>query len=197
MLRIAALASNNGSSFRAIAAAIEAGRLDAVVSLLVSNGANAPALDHARACGIAALHIPTKGVELAADEMLCDALVAAGADLVILSGYLRKLGPKTLSAFEGRLLNVHPALLPRYGGAGMYGRRVHEAVLAAGEAVTGATIHLVDGDYDHGRIIAAREVRIDPADDAAALEDRVMQAECALFIQTVGRITAGELSLPL
>lgn len=198
MLRIAALASNNGSSFRAIAAAIDEGRLDAaVVSLVVSNRSNASALDHARGRGIATLHIPTKGVEHAADEMLRDALIAANADLVILSGYLRKLGPKTLSAFQGRILNVHPGLLPGYGGPGMYGRRVHQAVLEAGEAVTGATIHLVDAEYDQGRIIAVEEVRIDPSDDAAALEQRVMQAECALFIQTVERIAAGALSLPL
>jgi phosphoribosylglycinamide formyltransferase-1 len=121
----------------------------------------------------------------------------AGAELIILSGYLRRLGPKTLSAFEGRILNVHPALLPKYGGAGMYGRKVHQAVLDAGELMTGATIHLVDADYDHGRVIAAKAVRIHSSDDVAVIERRVMQAECDLFVQTIQRIVAGELSLPL
>lgn len=138
-----------------------------------------------------------KGGESEADEKLHAALVEAGVELVILSGYLRRLGPKTLSIFEGRILNVHPALLPRYGGVGMYGRKVHQAVLDAREPVTGATIHLVDAEYDHGRIIAATEVRINPSDDVAAIECRVMQAECDLFVQTLQRIAAGELSLPL
>ncbi|HEY0124579.1 MAG TPA: phosphoribosylglycinamide formyltransferase [Rhizobium sp.] len=196
-LRIAALASNNGSSFRAIAAAIAVGELNATISLLVSNRLNAPALDYARTWDISALCIPTKGVESEADERLHTALIEAGAELVILSGYLRRLGPKTLSAFEGRILNVHPALLPKYGGTGMYGRKVHQAVLEAGEPVTGATIHLVNADYDHGRIIAATEVRINSSDDIAAIECRVMQAECGLFIQTEQRVAAGELLLPL
>ncbi|MEZ2220334.1 phosphoribosylglycinamide formyltransferase [Rhizobium sp. RCC_161_2] len=196
-LRIAALASNNGSSLRAIAEAIVAGELDATISLLVSNRLSAPVLDYARACGIPALCIPTKGIESEADEKLHAALMDAGTELVILSGYLRRLGPKTLSAFEGRILNVHPALLPKYGGAGMYGRKVHEAVLDAGEPVTGATIHLVDADYDHGRVIAAKEVRINTSDDVAAIERRVMQAECALFVETLQRVVTGELSLPL
>jgi phosphoribosylglycinamide formyltransferase-1 len=195
--RIAALASNNGSSLRAIAEAIVAGKLNATISLLVSNRLNVPVLDYARACDIPALCIPTKGVESEADERLHAALMDAGAELIILSGYLRRLGPKTLSAFEGRILNVHPALLPKYGGAGMYGRKVHQAVLDAGEPVTGATIHLVDADYDHGRVIAATEVRINSSDDVAAIERRVMQAECDLFVQTIQRVAAGELSLPL
>lgn len=197
MLRIAALASNNGSSFRAIAEAIASGRLNAAISLLVSNRPGAPALDYARASRIPALCIPTKGVEVEADETLHAALVEAGAELVVLSGYLRRLGPKTLAAFEGRILNVHPALLPKYGGVGMYGRKVHQAALEAGEPVTGATIHLVDAEYDHGRVIAATEVRINSSDDVDAIERRVMQAECDLFIQTVERIAKGELSLPL
>ncbi|MQB41972.1 phosphoribosylglycinamide formyltransferase [Rhizobium sp. ICMP 5592] len=196
-LRIAALASNNGSSFRAIAEAIVADKLDATISLLVSNRLNAPALDYARARGIPALCIPTKGAESEADEKLYAALVEAGVELVNLSGYLRRLGPKTLAAFEGRILNVHPALLPKYGGAGMYGRKVHQAVLDARELVTGATIHLVDAEYDHGRIIASTEVGIESSDDVVAIECRVMQAECDLFVQTVQRIAAGELSLPL
>jgi phosphoribosylglycinamide formyltransferase-1 len=197
MLRIAALASNNGSSFRAIAEAIAGSRLNAIISLLVSNRPGTPALDYAKASRIPALCIPTKGVESEADEKLHAALVEAGTELVILSGYLRRLGPKTLSAFEGRILNVHPALLPKYGGVGMYGRKVHQAVLDAREPVTGATIHLVDAEYDHGRVIAVTEVSVNSPDDVTAIERRVMEAECALFIQTIQRIVAGELSLPL
>jgi phosphoribosylglycinamide formyltransferase-1 len=120
--------------------------------------------------------------------------MAAGVNLVILSGYLRKLGPRTLEAFAGRILNTHPALLPKFGGKGMFGRRVHEAVLAAGELETGATIHLVDGEYDTGRIIAQRAVPIPAGADVAAVEELVMAAEASLFVETLTRIQTGELN---
>ncbi len=194
---IAFLASNNGTSFRAVNEAIRAKRMDAVAVVLISNKASSSALAYAEANDIPALHIPTKDREADADKQLRDALIDYGAELVVLSGYLKKLGPLSLEAFDRRILNVHPGLLPKYGGLGMYGRRVHQAVLENGEIETGATIHLVDGEYDHGRTVATATVQIDPLDDALSLEERVMAAECDLFIDLIGRITAGELRLPL
>ncbi|WP_272955122.1 formyltransferase family protein [Agrobacterium rubi] len=94
-------------------------------------------------------------------------------------------------------MNVHPGLLPKYGGLGMYGRRVHQAVLDNKEAETGATIHLVDGEYDHGRTLATVPVKISSSDDVVSIERRVMAAECALFIELIRRISVGELQLPL
>lgn len=94
-------------------------------------------------------------------------------------------------------MNVHPALLPGYGGKGMYGRNVHQAVLNNRERVTGATIHLVDAEYDHGRTIATAEVPIETSDDVISVERRVMQAECTLFVETIQKITTGALPLPL
>src|SRR5262245_6704795 len=143
MLRLGFLASNNGSSLRAIVAAIETGTLGADARIVVSNRAGAPALDFARDHGIAARCIPTLKDPDAADAALASTLTMAGADLVVLSGYLRKLGPKTLSSFRNRVLNIHPALLPKFGGEGMYGRRVHEAVAASGDRVSGASVHIV------------------------------------------------------
>ncbi|MEA2757723.1 MAG: phosphoribosylglycinamide formyltransferase 1, partial [Methylobacteriaceae bacterium] len=124
-------------------------------------------------------------------------LTHAAVDLVILSGYLRKLGPAILAAFDGRILNVHPALLPKFGGKGMYGARVHEAVLAQGETQTGATIHLVDAEYDHGRTIAQSRIAIEPGDGVQEIQAKVMKAESSLFVETVRRIADGELKLPL
>ncbi len=121
---------------------------------------------------------------------------AAGAELIVLSGYLRKLGPETLGRYRGRVLNIHPGLLPRYGGQGMYGRRVHEAVRAAGDAVTGATVHVVDADYDTGPILAQREVPIHSDDTAEDIERRVMAAEPGLFVETLVRLAEGGLALP-
>jgi len=195
MIRLAFLASNNGSSLRAILAAIASGELDARAVIVVSNKKGAPALEFARAHGVPCVVTPTLADPLAADARLKDALTDAQADLVILSGYLRKLGPRTLTAFAGRILNIHPALLPNHGGAGMYGRRVHEAVIAAGETVSGASVHLVDGEYDHGAVVARAEVPVLAADTPESLEARVMAAEPKLFVETLRRISAGELHL--
>jgi phosphoribosylglycinamide formyltransferase-1 len=196
LLKLGFLASNNGSSLRAIVAAIEAGRLKAEARLAVSNRAGAPALAFAREHGVAALCIPTLADPEAADQALARALQDAGIELVVLSGYLRKLGPATLGAFRNRVLNIHPALLPKFGGEGMYGRRVHEAVAAAGEPVSGASVHLVDAEYDRGPVIAACEVALSPDDDAAAIERKVTAAEPALFVDVLCRIGGGELRLP-
>jgi phosphoribosylglycinamide formyltransferase 1 len=195
-LRLGFLASNNGSSFRAIVAAIEAGTLDAEARLVVSNRSGAPALAFAAEHGVATRAIPTLTDPEAADAALAAALGDAGVELVILSGYLRKLGPATLAAYEGRILNIHPALLPRYGGQGMYGRRVHEAVAASGDAVSGASVHVVDGEYDHGPLVATLEVPLAPNDAAAAIEAKVMAAEPGFFVEVLRQIATGALVLP-
>jgi phosphoribosylglycinamide formyltransferase-1 len=195
-LRLGFLASNQGSSFRAIVAAIKAGTLDAEARLVVSNRRDAPALAFAAEHGLATRVIPTLADPSAADAALATALRDAGVGLVILSGYLRKLGPATLRAYANRILNIHPALLPKYGGQGMYGRHVHEAVAAAGDAVSGPSVHIVDGEYDHGPVILQREVRLAPGDDAAAIEAKVTAAESGLFVEVLRRIGAGDLELP-
>ena len=195
-MRLAFLASNNGSSMRAIVAACQDGRLNAEPVLVVSNRRESKALAFADEQGVASLCIPTIKDPDAADQLLTEALQTAGADLVILSGYLRKLGPRALAAYRGRVLNVHPALLPAFGGQGMYGRRVHEAVLASGDTETGATVHVVDEEYDHGPPVAQVRVPVLAGDTAQAIEARVMAAEPDLFLQTLTRIANGELALP-
>jgi phosphoribosylglycinamide formyltransferase 1 len=196
LISLGFLASNNGTSMRAVVAAIEAGELAAEARLAVSNRKGAPALAFARDHGLSALHIPTVVYPAAADMALAAALTATGVELVLLSGYLRKLGPRTLAAFRHRILNIHPALLPKFGGEGMYGRRVHEAVIASGEARTGASVHLVDDQYDHGAILASVELLIMPDDTAETIERKVIAIEPSLFVQTLQRIVAGTLRLP-
>lgn len=195
-LKLGFLASNNGSSLRAIVRAIEAGELAAEARLAVSNRREASALAFAAEHGVPTRVIPTQGDPDAADAALAAALREAGVELVALSGYLRKLGPKTLAAYENRILNVHPALLPKFGGEGMYGRRVHEAVAAAGETVSGVTVHLVDADYDHGPPVAALEISLAAGDDAAAIEARITAAEPGFFVDVLRRISEGALKLP-
>jgi phosphoribosylglycinamide formyltransferase-1 len=194
MLKLGFLASNNGSAMRAIVDAIATRRLCANACVVVSNKVDSAALPWARGRGISTHVIPTLPDAREADIALCEVFMAAGVNLVILSGYLRKLGPRTMEAFAGRVLNTHPALLPKFGGKGMFGRRVHEAVLAAGELETGATIHLADGEYDTGSIIAQRAVPIPTGADVAAVEELVMAAEASLFVETLIRIQAGELN---
>ena len=191
MINLGFMASNNGSSARAIMAAIAEGSLDARARLVVSNRKTAPILDFAREHGVPAQYLPTVSDADAADARLLAAMRDAGVDWIILSGYLRKLGPRTLGGYDGRILNIHPALLPKYGGQGMYGRRVHEAVIAARETVTGASVHFVDNEYDHGAVVAQVEVPVRAGDTPLDIEQRVIAAEPALFVKTLRKIADG------
>ena len=113
----------------------------------------------------------------------------------MLAGYMKKLGARTLEAFKGRILNTHPALLPRFGGQGMYGNRVHQAVLDAGETVTGITIHHVDAEYDAGPQFAQVEGPVEPGDTVESLAERVQARERRFLVETLGEIAAGERTL--
>jgi phosphoribosylglycinamide formyltransferase-1 len=117
------------------------------------------------------------------------------ADLIILAGYMRKLGSMTLAEYKGRILNIHPALLPKHGGQGMYGRAVHEAVLAAHEQETGVTIRLVDAEYDQGAIVAQARVPVLDMDTVETLAQRVLETEHRFPVETLARIARGELVL--
>jgi len=194
-LNIGFLASHGGSSMRAIVEAIASGALAGSAKLVISNNADSPALEFARGCGIPTRHISatSAGSEAAADRAICDALTSAAAGWIVLSGYLRKLGPLTLRQFERRILNIHPALLPKFGGKGMFGRHIHEAVLAANERSSGITIHHVDGEYDRGAIIAQREIAVLPGDTVDTLQQRIMAAEPPFFVETLQAIAAGRL----
>lgn len=194
-LRLGVLASRNGSSLRAIAAAIAAGDLAAEIALVVSNNRKAGALAFAAEQGLPTQAIPTQADPAVADVALAEALRDAGVNLVILSGYLRKLGPVTLAAYRDRILNIHPGPLPEFGGEGMYGRRVHEAVIAAGAPRSAAVIHLVDGEYDHGAEIARRWIPVGPSDSAEQLEARVTALEPGFFVEVLQSLAAGNLSL--
>jgi len=165
--------------------------------VLISNNSAALAVERARTAGIPTRHLSsaTHPDESALDSAIASALVEHEVTLVALAGYMKKLGPRTLERFRGRILNVHPALLPKFGGPGLFGMNVHAAVIAAGEKKSGATIHLVDENYDTGPILAQREVPVLPTDDAAALAARVLEAEHALYVETLARIERGEIRL--
>jgi phosphoribosylglycinamide formyltransferase-1 len=194
-LKLGFLASANGSSARAIVAAIRAGELDAQARLLVSNNRKAPALAFAAEEGIPSLVIPTQADPEAADAKLAEAMEDHGVALIVLSGYLRQLGPRTLARYHGRVLNIHPGPLPRFGGHGMYGRRVHEAVIASGVGESGICIHLVDEEYDRGPVIDRMSVPVQAGDTPQALEARVTALEPVFFVNTLRRIANGDIVL--
>jgi len=191
------LASHNGSNMQAIITACKAGVLKARPVAVISNNGDSGALLKAKQECIPYYHLSMKThpVPEELDSAILDALVSNQVSLVILAGYMRKLGTQTLRHYKGRIINIHPALLPKYGGEGMYGIRVHQAVLASGEKETGVTIHLVDEDYDHGAIIDQSRVPILQGDTAEILSNRVLEQEHKFLIETIGKIITGEISL--
>jgi phosphoribosylglycinamide formyltransferase-1 len=196
-LRIGFLASHNGSSMRAIVAACGDGRIAASPAVLVSNNRESAAMIWAAGNGLPTIHVSatSSGSDAAADAAIVVALSQHGADLVVLAGYMRKLGPQTLKAFHRRILNVHPALLPKFGGQGMYGAHVHAAVLKAGETETGVTIHLVDDVYDHGAVVAQARVPVLQGDTPETLAARTQACEQDLYPDVLQRIISGEIDL--
>jgi phosphoribosylglycinamide formyltransferase 1 len=197
MKQIAVLASHAGTVLQAIVDACESGRLRARVCLIVSNNSQSGARQRAERHGIPFRHLSNQthpDAELL-DHAVCEALDGHAADLVFLAGYMKKLGSQTLTRFQGRILNTHPSLLPRFGGQGMYGARVHQAVLSAGDRVSGVTVHRVDADYDTGPIVAQCEVPVVEGDTSEDLAARVQTREREFVVETLARIVDGELPL--
>lgn len=196
-LRIAVLASGSGTTLQAVIDACESGKLDASVVLVISNNSGSGAMARARRHGIATLHLSgqTHAGSARLDQAIAAALDASAPDVVLLAGYMKKLGPHTLGAYRGRIVNTHPSLLPKHGGRGMYGGHVHAAVLAAGETETGISVHLVDDDYDTGRVLAQRRVAVEASDSPAELAQRVQSMERSFLVEVLQGIASGETGL--
>ncbi|MBF6171306.1 phosphoribosylglycinamide formyltransferase [Nocardia blacklockiae] len=189
-LQVAVLASHNGSNLRALHRAALAADALFTVALVISNNSGSGALAFAREAEIPALHLSTRTHPDpdALDEAMCSALSTHSVDLVVTAGYMKKLGPRVRSHYASRIINIHPALLPRHGGKGMYGRAVHESVLATGDKISGPTVHILTDAYDSGPIIARREVPVLPDDTPDTLASRVLAAEHELLPEVVQRI---------
>jgi phosphoribosylglycinamide formyltransferase 1 len=199
MVNIAVFGSGHGSNFQAILTAIENGRIpEARIVCVLSNNSSAGILQIARDHALPAYHLSRQqfATEEAFVGRLCALLGGHRANLIVLAGYMKLLPPELIARFRSRILNIHPALLPKFGGEGMYGMRVHEAVLRAGESESGATVHLVDELYDHGTILLQKKVPVLPGDTAEGLAARVLDVEHELYPEVVRRIARGELILP-
>jgi len=175
--RAAVLVSGGGSNLGAILDAQKAGRLTHTkVEVVISSKPGVYALERAKQHGV-----PAVVVEKGAEAPLLQALSDHRIDLLLLAGYLRKLSPAVIQRFRNRILNIHPALLPKYGGAGLYGHHVHEAVLKAGEKESGCSVHVVDEEFDHGPVLAQSRVPVLPNDTPDTLAQRVLAEEHKLY----------------
>lgn len=182
-MRLAVFASGSGTNFQAILDATQDGLLAADVRCCVSNTADAQALERARRQSVATAVVrPGEfGSPEAFGDALLDVLRNYEVDFVALAGYMLKVPPNVVEAYRGSMTNVHPALLPAFGGQGMYGMRVHEAVLDYGVHWSGATVHLVDEEYDHGPIVLQQPVPVYSADTPDDLAERVRSIEHQLY----------------
>ena len=194
-LRLAVLLSGTGRTLENLIAWQRRGDLLAEVVCVASNRAKVRGLDIAREAGIPArsFRMSEYAGRAERDRAMAKWAREHRCDLVLLAGYLSLLD---LAGFDGvRVLNIHPALLPRHGGEGCWGHHVHEAVLEAGDLESGCTVHLVDAEFDRGRILAQSAVPVLPDDDPDTLAARVFDAECGLYPDTVNRIARGELEV--
>ncbi len=189
--RLAVLASHRGTNFQAIIDACSAGILNAEVVVAISNNSNAQALVRAANNGIPIAHLSSKTYPQAEalDCAMLARLKSYDVSLVVTAGYLKKLGAQVLHAYKGRIINIHPSLLPAHGGKGMFGSAIHKAVIKAGDRKTGITIHHVDEDYDTGEIISQVEIDVRPEDSPESLAERVIQQEHILLINTLRKLT--------
>jgi phosphoribosylglycinamide formyltransferase-1 len=198
-MNIAVLASGEGTTLQAVLDACAHGRLAARVGVVISNNADSGALRRARAAGVPTRHLSaaSAGGPRMLDQALSEVLGEYASDWVLLAGYMKHLGPATLARFAGRIINTHPALLPEFGGQGMFGLNVHRAVLAAGRRTSGASVHWVDENYDTGALIAQVRVPVESADSAQSLAQRVQAAERELVIEVLAAAASGRLKPPL
>jgi len=182
-MNIAIFASGRGSNIQAILGAIDTGLLPARITVLISNKSDAGALDIARVRKIQTSHLSQKMFpsEEAFVEAMLNVLAQQKADLLVLAGYLKKIPLQVIRRYRNRIVNIHPALLPLFGGPGMYGHFVHEAVIASGVKVSGATVHLVDEEYDRGPIVMQKTVEIIQEDTPELLAAKVLKIEHEIF----------------
>lgn len=192
-MRLALMASGGGSNVQAILDAVEADRLNVQPALCLSNRPDAGALERAERHGVATRVLDPSAFdhEDAFAEALLEAFRAHEVSHVALAGYLRKIPSAVVRHFEGRMLNIHPSLLPAFGGKGMYGQRVHEAVLAYGVRWTGVTVHFVDEAYDTGPILLQEPVAVEQDDTPQTLAARVLEVEHRLYPQALALVAEG------
>lgn len=191
MKKLGILVSHRGSNFQAIIDACDKRQINANIVIAVSNNSQSEGLNRAKRANIETAHLSnsTHSNPTELDTAMASLFEAYKVDIIVTAGYMKKLGVITLSKFSGRILNVHPSLLPKYGGKGMYGMNVHKAVIEAGDKETGITIHWLDKQYDTGPIISQKSVPVMPNDTPTSLAERVLIVEHELLVSTLAELT--------
>lgn len=196
-MRLGFMASGRGSNAKAIIEACGSGTLAATPVLLISNNLNSGALNLAKEYNLQTFHLSgqTHPDSDELDSAITQTMIDNKIDLIVLAGYMKKIGGQLLSNYKDRIVNIHPSLLPAHGGQGMYGMNVHRAVIESGEKISGATIHLVNEDYDQGRILGQKTVQVSKQDTVESLAEKVIKVEHQLYPETLQKIISGEISL--
>ena len=196
-MNIAVFASHGGSDLQAIIDGCKSEAIPARVAVVISNNGDSMALQRAKNEGIPHFHLSVKllGDEDTLAERILTVLAEHEIDMIFLAGYMRLLHRSVLEKYENRIFNIHPALLPKYGGKGMYGMHVHEAVIAAGETETGVTIHRVSAQYDSGAIVAQTTVPVLNGDTAETLAARVLEKEHEFLVEVIADIAVRKIPL--
>jgi phosphoribosylglycinamide formyltransferase-1 len=197
MMKCAVFASGGGSNFQSLLNRKNAGDLHVEFTLFIGNNSKAAAFDRARNYGITAIHCAPSHFadEYTYAEHLLALLNEHGVELIILAGYMKKMPVSVVTAFKNRIINIHPALLPAFGGPGLYGEKVHQAVLGYGAKVSGITVHFVDEEYDHGPVILQDTVPVLDSDDAHSLARRVLILEHASYWKAVEAIAQNRITV--
>jgi len=192
--RLAVFCSGTGTNFKALFHAIIERELPAEIVLCLSNRLQCGAVDFAREYGIETMLLSEKQFATHGDfaRAMLRALRERRIDMILLAGYLRKVPDEVIAAYPDKIVNIHPSLLPQFGGHGMYGMRVHEAVIASGENRSGATVHFVNEEYDKGRIIMQNHVPVLAGDTPETLAKRVLRCEHRLYPDALEKLLTGE-----
>jgi formyltetrahydrofolate-dependent phosphoribosylglycinamide formyltransferase len=197
-LNIAIIASGKGSNFKSILDAIKSGKIpNTQIALLISNNSDAGAFEVARGNNIPALHINRK--QFATDEDFNSALLSSlqkhHVNFIALAGYMKKIDPMIVKTFKNHIINIHPALLPKFGGSGMYGLHVHRAVIASKDKISGASIHIVDEEYDHGPVVLQKSVPVEANDTPESLAARVLKIEHEIYPEAIRLFAEGKVKV--
>lgn len=194
--RICVFASGRGSNLQAIIDAIQLGKLNCKVVFVLSNNSNSGALEIARKNNIPAFHLSEKKFHKNSfEESLMDLLNQYRPDLIVLAGYMKLVPVSIINKFRNRIINIHPALLPKFGGKGMYGMNVHQAVFNAGEKVSGVTVHLVNEKYDEGKILFQEKVDISDCNSPDEIARKVLEVEHRVYPEVIQKIIEGKILL--
>ncbi len=192
LFNIVVFASGSGTNFQAIIDAVESGQIDAQIAGLITNKSGIQAIERARNHSIN--HAKLSPSEFSPQSAYVDALLEQldswQTDLIALAGYMVKIPAQVIEEYRGRIVNIHPSLLPKYGGKGFYGMRVHQAVIDNNETESGCTVHLVTEEYDDGPILGQRKVPVKNSDDAETLASRILKEEHKLFPQVIAQLTS-------